>query len=268
SILFLPGAREDKVMIDRYFTGDHERMKFFKGVKEVVKQKSFLVHFVFVVAWIASTDMLIGNSIYVVIFVLRASPDEITLIFAILLIGALISTPFWLILLKKMKDNKKVAVIGGFASSAAMVPMTFFQTMIDLLIILFILGFCMGSLWAFIYTIIGSNVQDDYAARTGKNQKGIIVGASVFFRRFAGTLDELIIAIVHTLTGFKAGYHTYEELAGAVDDINLVLLGIRLLAGVIPAIIMFIGTFVFWRYYPLTQEEVLKNKKKLKELGL
>lgn len=266
-ILFLPGAREDKVMIDRYFTADHERMNFFKGVKEVVKQKSFLVHFVFVVAWIASTDMLIGNSIYLVIFVLRASPDEITIVFAVFLLGALISTPFWLILLKKMKDNKKVAVIGGFASSAAMVPMTFFQTMIDLLIILFILGFCCGSLWAFIYTIIGSNVQDDYAVRTEKNQKAIIVGASVFFRRFAGTLDELIIAIVHTLTGFKAGYHTYEELAGAVDDINLVLLGIRLLAGVIPAIIMFIGTLVFWKYYPLTQDVVLKNKEALEKLG-
>ena len=166
-----------------------------------------------------------------------------------------------------MKDNKKVAVIGGFASSAAMVPMTFFQTLTDLLIMIFIVGFCFGSLWAFIYTIIGSNVQDDYAARTKKNQKAILVGATVFFRRLAATLDEFIIAIVHTLTGYKAGYDTYEELAGAVADINLVLWGIRLLAGVIPAIIMFIGTLIFWKYYPLTQDVVLKNKEELKKLG-
>jgi len=266
-ILFLPGAREDKVVIDRYFTAEYERMSFFKGVKELIKQKSFLVHLVFVVAWVASTDMMIGNSVYLVIFVLRASPDEIVLIFAVFLLGALISIPFWLKLLKKMKNNKKVAVIGGFASSAAMVPMTFFQTMIQLLIILFILGFCCGSLWAFIYTIVGSNVQDDYAVRTKKNQKAILVGASVFFGRLAATLDELIIAIVHTLTGYKAGYDTYDGLAGAVADINLVLWGIRLLAGVIPAIILFIGTLVFWKYYPLTQDVVLKNKEELKKLG-
>ena len=266
-ILFLPGAREDKVMIDRYFTAEYERMSFFKGVKELIKQKSFLVYFVFSVAWVASTDMMIGNSVYLVIFVLRASPEEVTIVFAVFLLGALISIPFWIKFLKKMKNNKKVAVIGGFASSAAMVPMTFFQTMIQLLIILFILGFCCGSLWAFIYTIINSNVQDDYAVRTKKNQKAILVGASIFFARLAATLDELIIAIVHTLTGFKAGYDTYDGLAGAVADINLVLWGIRLLAGVIPAIILFIGTLVFWKYYPLTQDVVLKNKEALEKLG-
>ena len=267
AILFLPGAREDKVVIDRYFTAEYERMNFFKGVKEVVKQKSWLVHFIFVVAWVASTDLMIGNSVYLVIFVLRASPDEITLIFASLLLGALISIPFWLKLLKKMKNNKKVAVIGGFASSAAMVPITFFQTLTDLLIILFILGFCCGSLWAFIYTIIGSNVQDDYAVRTKKNQKAILVGASVFFRRLAATLDEFLIAIVHTLTGFVPGKESYEELAASVADINLVLWGLRLLGGVIPAIILFIGTLIFWKYYPLTQDIVFKNKEELEKLG-
>jgi GPH family glycoside/pentoside/hexuronide:cation symporter len=267
AILFLPGAREDKVVIDRYFTGEYERMSFFKGMKEVVKQKSFLVFFVFLVAWTASTNLMLGNTVYLVIFVVRASPDEMTLLFGSLILGALISTPFWLKMLKKMNNNKKVATIGGFSVSAAMVPMTFFQTMIDLLIILFILGFCMGSLWAFIRTMIEANVQDDYAVRTEKNQKAILVGVSVFLARLAATLDELIIAIVHNLTGFEPGYETYEGLAGAVADINLVLWGLRLLAGVIPATMMFIGTLVFWKYYPLTQDVVLKNKEKLKKLG-
>jgi len=267
AIIFLPGAREDKVVIDRYFTAEYERMSFFTGVKEVVKQKSWRVQFVFVVAWMASTDLMIGNSIYLVIFVLRASPDEIILVFAVFLLGALISIPFWITLVKKMQNNKKVAIIGGFSSSVAMIPMSFFQTLTDLLVILFILGFCCGSLWAFIYTIIDSNVMDDYAVRTKKNQKAILGGATAFFRRFSATLDEFVIALVHTLTGFKAGYNTYEELAGAVDDISLVLLGIRLLAGVIPAIIMFTGTLIFWKYYPLTQDIVLKNKEELKKLG-
>jgi len=266
-ILFIPGAREDKVVIDRYFTAEYERMSFFKGMKEVVKQKSFLVYFVFVTAWVASTELMMGNTIYLTIFVARAGPDDITLIFAVLLLGALVSIPFWLKALKKMNNNKKLVVIGGFSVSAAMVPMTFFQTMVDLLIILFILGFCMGSLWAFIYTIIAANVQDDYAVRTKKNQKAILVGASVFLGRLAATIDDLIIAIVHSLTGFVPGKESYTELAASVADINLVLWGIRLLAGVIPAIIMFIGTLIFWKYYPLTQDVVLKNKEALKKLG-
>ena len=266
-ILFLPGAKEDKIVIDRYFSGEYEKMSFFKGMKEVVKLKSFQVHLVFVTAWVASTEMLMGNAIFMTIFVLRASPDEVTFIFAALLGGAFISIPFWYTLLKKMENNKKMCAIGGFSVSAAMVPLSFFQTIIDFLILLFIFGFCAGSLWAFIYTILGANVQDDYAAKTGKNQKAILVGTGVFLGRLAATIDELIIATVHTLTGFKPGYDTYEGLAGAVSDIELVIWGLRLLGGVIPAIIMFIGTFIFWKYYPLTQEEVLKNKKILEELG-
>jgi GPH family glycoside/pentoside/hexuronide:cation symporter len=266
-ILVLPGAREDKVVIDRYFTGDYEKMSFFKGMKEVVKLKSWQIHFVFVAAWVASTELLMGNAIFMTIFVLRASPEDVTFIFAALLLGAFISIPFWLKLLKKMNNNKKVTAIGGFCVSAAMVPLSFFQSITDFLILIFIFGFCAGSLWAFIYTMLGSNVQDDYAAKTEKNQKAILAGTGVFFGRLAATIDDLLIATVHTLTGFKPGYNTYEGLAGAVADIELVIWGIRLLGGVIPAIIMFIGTLVFWKYYPLNQEEVLKNKKKLEELG-
>ena len=267
AVLFLPGAREDKVVIDRYFSGEYEKMNFFKGMKEVVKLKSFLPYFVFITAWVASTELMMGNTIFLTIYVVRASPDEVTMLFAIMILGAFVSIPFWLWALKKMQNNKKLATIGGFSVSAAMVPITFFQTMLDLLIILFILGFCLGSLWAFIYTIIGANVQDDYAVKTGKNQKAILVGTSAFLGRLAAALDELIIATVHTLTGFKPGYDTYEGLAGAVADIELVIWGIRLLSGVIPAIIMFIGTFVFWKYYPLTQDVVLKNKESLEKLG-
>ena len=266
-ILFLPGAKEDKVVIDRYFTGEYEKMSFLKGMKEVVKLKSFLVFFVFVTAWVASTNLMMGNTIFLTVYVARASPDEVTMLFATMILGAFVSIPFWLKALKKMKNNKKLATIGGFSVSAAMVPISFFQTMIDLLIILFILGFCLGSLWAFIYSIIEANVQDDYAVKTGKNQKAILVGTSAFLGRLAATLDELIIATVHTLTGFKPGYDTYEGLAGAVADIELVIWGIRLLSGVIPAIIMFIGTLVFWKYHPLTQDVVLKNKQELEKLG-
>lgn len=60
---------------------------------------------------------------------------------------------------------------------------------------------------------------------------------------------------------------TYEELANAVDDIELFLLGIRLLISFIPMCILLIGILVFWKLYPLTKEKILENKAKLKELG-
>jgi GPH family glycoside/pentoside/hexuronide:cation symporter len=267
AILFIPSAREDKVVIDRYYSGEYERMSFFKGVKEVLKQKSFIVFFIAVTAFQIATQMMMSNAIYVVIFVLGASADVLIIIFALLLLGALISVPFWLMYLKKTNNNKKALTVGGFTFAAALIPMTFFQTEIDLFIMVFILGFAMGSMWAFFYTIIQANVIDDFVARTKKNQKGILLGTSVFIGRLAATIDEFIIATVHSLTGFVPGKETYPELAASVADINLVLWGIRLLQGVIPGIIILIGTLIFWKYYPLTQDVVLKNKEALEKLG-
>ena len=47
--------------------------------------------------------------------------------------GAFIAFPFWIVYLKKVKNNKKVLVIGGFALGIALFPLSFYQTEIDLL---------------------------------------------------------------------------------------------------------------------------------------
>jgi Na+/melibiose symporter-like transporter len=44
-------------------------------------------------------------------------------------------------------------------------------------------------------------------------------------------------------------------------------MGIRLLQGVIPALILLVGVLVLWKFFPITQERLLSNKAKLEELG-
>ena len=104
------------------------------------------------------------------------------------------------------------------------------------------------------------------------SQKAIIIGVIGFISTLFTTIDEGIIAIVHNLTGFIPGQATYADMLTAVTaaggDINLVLFGIQLLSGLIPAIVMLAGVLVFWKYFPLTKEIVLENKAKLKELEL
>jgi Na+/melibiose symporter-like transporter len=132
---------------------------------------------------------------------------------------------------------------------------------------MFITGFAMGSTWSLGIPIIFSNVLDDFVVRTSKNQKGFVMGAWVLLTVFTSFLDELVIAIVFTTTGFVAGIDTFEQLVLTVPNVNLVLWGIRLLVGVIPMITLLIGTLIFWKYFPLSQEKVIENKLKLKELG-
>ena len=270
-ILFLPGMREDKIVIDRYFSADYERMGIFKGAKEVYTQKSFIFFFIGILSFHTATSLMTGNALFWISFVMRASPDDLTIIFAALLGGALISIPFWRYVLNRMNNAKRVLSIGGFLLAISLTPLSFISDLYIGLIPTFIVGFCMGAMWSFFFPVIEANVMDDYVVRTGKNQKGVLAGFSSILHRLTAFLDEVIIATVFTLTGFIEGNTTYAELSTAVTlaggDINLVIWGIRLMMGIIPTVILLIGTLIFWKYFPLTPEKVLENKQKLIELG-
>jgi Na+/melibiose symporter-like transporter len=185
------------------------------------------------------------------------------------LIGTLISVPLWVRYIRKVNNNKKAFVVAGLAASAALIPLTFFQGLFDIIIWAFILGLAQGGINTYVFTIIVPSVYEDYIVKTGKNQKGVLVGVGVVLGRLVAWIDELIFATVHELTGFVPGQPTYSAMVEAVgvDNIGLVLLGIRLLQGVIPGLVLLVGVLVIWKFFPLTQERILSNKAKMKELG-
>jgi Na+/melibiose symporter-like transporter len=266
-LLFIPGAREDDIMINRYYSPQAKQMSFFQALKESILLKSFVIYIIAFTAYVVTTEMLTMNVIYIGIYVLRSDPSITTFIFAFFMLGTIVSVPFWVKLSKKINNNKKTMTIGGLCLSAALLPLTFFLNLYDLLVYTFILGFTMGCWWTLFFPVIQANVIDDFMVKTKKDQKGVLIGLSTFISRLTATLTVVIFALVHEITGFKPGYDTYEGLAGAVDDIVLVLWGIRLLMGIIPMCIVIIATVIFWRLYPLTQDNVIKNKAKLEELG-
>jgi Na+/melibiose symporter-like transporter len=208
-----------------------------------------------------------GMVAYLTTFILQESEDFMTIFFAIFLTGALVSIPIWLKILKKMNNNKKLYLIGSFLLCGLIIPLTFFQTPIDLGIIMFLVGFGTGSVWSIGMPVLFSNAQDDFVVRTEKNQKGILVGTWAVLGLITAFIDEALITLVFSLTGFDAGLKNFQALVDSGANVGLVLLGIRLLLGIIPMLVLLVGTLIFWRFYPLTQEKVLENKAKLNELG-
>jgi GPH family glycoside/pentoside/hexuronide:cation symporter len=267
---YIPGAREDKIVIDRYYSSEYTRLNVFKGLWLVIKQRSFTALYSSYVLFLAASSVATGMVAYLTIFILRSSDPEAMIIFlAFFLIGGLISVPVWLKLLKRMKNNKKLYLIGSIVLVCCYIPLTFFQTDVDLMIIMFLVGFGNGCVWTIGMPVMYSNVQDEFVVRTGKNQKGILVGTWAVIGLLTAFIDEALITMVFTATGFDAGYTSYAALEAAIGAANMpaILMGIRLLLGVIPALLVLIGTLIFWKFYPLTQEKVLENKRKLIELG-
>jgi GPH family glycoside/pentoside/hexuronide:cation symporter len=254
-IFVLKGAREDKIIIDRYFSRDYERVNVLKGVWLVIKQKSFMALFLHYVLWLSSTTIMTGMVVYLTTFVLQGS--DMVIFLAMFLLGSLISIPFWLRILRKVNNNKKTYIIGSLILSALIVALGFFQTDIDFMILMFLMGFGNGCIWTIGMPVLYSNVQDDFVIRTGKNQKGILVGTWAVIGMLTAFVDEVLITLVFWLTGFDESIPNYwnNELA------------IRLLIGIVPAMVILVGTLIFWKFYPLTQDKVYENKAKLLELG-
>ena len=268
AILSLHGNREDKIIIDRYFSPEYiKRMNFFKAFVEAIKTKSFVVFFIFGTCLGIQISLVVVNMYYLTKFVLQADSLTYLLILGLNLIGTLISIPIWLKYIKKINNNKKALIVAGLASCAALFPLTFFQGLFDLLIMAFILGLAQGGLNSYVYTIISPSVIEDVIVKTKKNQKGVLFGISVLLGRLVASIDEFIIAIVHDLTGFVAGKETYDEMAAVVSDMTPILIGIRLIQGVIPALVLLVGVLIIWKFFPLTQERILNNKLKMQELG-
>ena len=280
SILFIPSAREDKIIIDRYYSGEYERMKFFAGFKQVIKQKSFIGFWLSYGLFGIATTIMTAMIVYITTYVLVTDELTMGLLMAIFLIGAMISIPIWLKIVRKTGESRKVYIIGSFIFVITLLPLSFFIPVnvdlgglilpIDLAIFMFIAGLAIGSVWTLGIPIIFSNVQDDFTVRMGRHQKGILIGIWALLTVFINFIDELLITIVFTITQFDEGYATYEALLAALgpERVALIQWGIRLLVGLIPACVMLVGALVFWRLYPLTQAKVMENKAKLKELGL
>lgn len=266
-ILLLPGAREDKTIIDRYYSKEYERMSFFTGMKEVVKQKSFMAFYASYTTFGIATTLMTAMGLYLVTFIFAAGEDIFIMLMATFLIGAMISVFIWHKYLKKINNTKRVYTIGGFILCAALIPLSFFVTIIDLIIFFFIAGLAMGCIWTLGVPVVLSDVQDDYVVRTGKNQKGMLLGTWALIGRFTSFFDELIILIVFTITMFPAGIDTLQGLIDYGADIALIQWGLRFLIGIIPMCVLLIGVLIFWKFYPLSPDKVAENKAKLEELG-
>ncbi len=259
AILFLPGMYENKEIKDRYFVSKVERESFVNTLKSSLKQKSFVIYIILFFGFQIVTGSLTASIPYAVQIVLGGPDPEgnTILLFAFFLQGAIIGAIVWIFLAKKIRNNKKTAVIGGVTLTLAALLTTFYVGLIDSIIYITILGFMMGNFWA-LMTIYLADVMDERMIITKSDIRGATIGVQSFFSRLSRGVQIATFAIVHMLTGFVEGQTVQTELAK---------LGVRLHMSVIPAIILAICTFIYWKYYPITPQIWMENKKKLKELG-
>ncbi|MGV9171990.1 MAG: MFS transporter [Promethearchaeia archaeon] len=259
-VLMLPGVRDDQKNVDDYIEKyDKEKeASFIESIKFVLKQKSFLAFLFMYILYQAMIQLMQASVFYHAIFVLGMGEDIVTFMLLMFFIGGLISVPLWLKYTKKTGDNRRSWIMAASMMAVFSVFLTFMFTLPGVMIILFLYGLGFGGFWV-LTTPIYSDVIDESVVLWERRKEAVYGGLRQFFINSARVIQAMTLAIVHELTGFVEGADTQGPLA---------IFGIQLHFGLLPAIYLFIGIFIFWKLYDITPDKIKEHKKKLAELGL
>ncbi len=256
----LPGHRESQKMKDRYILEQQnpERLSFIQAFKIILSRKNFIV-----VLLVLFMDAIIGASLtgsihYVTKYILEEPAEMATLVLAGFIIGALGSIWPWLILSNKMKNHRRMLIIGVFLNTIFLLPFMFAHTLIAFVISALLLGIGGGALRVGRNPVFADTV-DETTLKSGQHVEGAFMGVYTFFMRFALIAQGYIFAIVHQLTGFNPDAEHQTELAK---------FGILLHTAFIPMILCLIGLIVFVLVYNLTPERTKQIKEELKQKKL
>jgi GPH family glycoside/pentoside/hexuronide:cation symporter len=261
-LLAIPGVKESPELIEEFFesydekTEKLEKKSFFESMRIAVKQKSFIIFMVIYTMYQCLVETMQASIPYVVRYSLDKSSEAQTLVFAGFLIGVLISTPFWTKISHRINDNRKLMTIAALMLGCFTIPLMFWRDYYLIIINMVFWGIPLGGFWVMI-SPVSADVIDNSVVLTKKREEGVYTGFQMFFGRLGIVAQALTFAIVHSLTGFDVD--PYSQSA---------IFGIHLHTSIIPAIFIFIGAIVFWKYYDLTPDKIEQNRDQIRALKL
>jgi GPH family glycoside/pentoside/hexuronide:cation symporter len=257
--------KEDKELIDRQLRileEVKEKISFWKTLNYAMKNKNFIAYAIAYMGHQVMAMMMLASLPYWNKYIIGSSDPEIeTVLAAGFLIAVLISVPLWSYIGRKY-GNKKAFMMGTLLSTFLFIPMFFISDLILSTIFIALIGIGIGAIWVLMYPCF-SDVIDDIVIQTEKRQEGAYTGLRTFFGRFPIVFQAIAFAIVHPLTGYRAG-----APPGPTSQTLLAQFGIRLLMVGIPMVFYFLGFIIIWKVYNLDKETVLKNTEFLKQKHL
>lgn len=179
-----------------------------------------------------------------------------TLIMLALLVTALAFIPIWVKISKTIgKKNSYIIGMGIFAVAVLLVAFSADKVPVPVLIGYMILaGIGLSTHYVMPYSLIPDVVENNYA-ETGKRREGIYYGLWTFLSKLGQAVSALIIGIVLTVVHYSPG---------AVQTASAEL-GIRMLVGPVPVIIIILGMVIMYRY-PITSQKYSEILNKINTL--
>jgi len=259
-ILMFPGHREDKNLTELYLkspSSQHQGITFFKDLWSALKKKNFLVMLILHFMYTVLTSLLIASLNYFVKYNLKMESTALFFGMSGYLIASLLSIPLWIRVANKVNNNKKIMTYGALSMSFTTGILFIANSLITLMVLGCFVGLT-GAIFFVMQDTINADVLDEATVLDKSRTEGTYYGVKFFIGRFADVFKFLTLAVVHISTGFIADTEVTQSTSA--------LIGIKLHMSIIPAIALFIGAIIFWKWYDLEPKKMEKIRLKIKEL--
>ena len=216
------------------------------GLRAAAKNRPFLLSLVaFLANWV-SFDILTAVLLFFTTFCLRLNEFTTTLVMASLFISAMLCLPLWVWI--SGKAGKKAAYMLGLGFLAAVLVGFIFlgpgYHWLAYVIAAAIAGIGVSAAHVIPYSIIPDAIEYDELA-TGENHEGVYFGLVTFLQQLASAGGIALVGLFLKVFGFveKADVQSVQAQ-----------LGIKLVLGIAPSILILIGIIALV-FYPITRTE-------------
>ncbi len=228
---------------------DTDPIRPWQTFKEVFSNRPFrLGAFVYLLTF-STTDIVVTVMVWFLIFYVRVEAGFDNLILGAVLGIAFLTMPLTVRLMRYFgKKNIFVLSMGIFAVVLLVISQVPPGGQYYVLGAAAVAGLGYGAANVVPWAIVADVVEAD-ELKTGKRREGIYAGYLVFFRKLATAVSVFAATTVLNLAGFQEGT-TGSQF---IQQPESALLALRLLVGIIPAIMLMVAIVVAWQY-PLDRE--------------
>lgn len=265
AILSLHGMKEDEELIERQLRILEEQKgkeSFWQVLRHAIKEKNFVAYILVSLGHAVMTVMMLSSLPFWNKYIIGSSDPENETVMAVgFLVAVFISIPFWSMMGRKI-GNKKAITYGTLLTTILFIPFFFVSDLLSTTLFIALIGFGIGAFWVLMFPAMSDTI-DDIVVKTGKRQEGTLSGIRIFIERLSIIILALSFAIIHPLTGYRAG-----APPGQTSQTVLAQFGIRLLMAGIPMVFYFIAFLLIWKVYELDKAKVEENTAFLKQKQL
>ena len=261
NIFVFRGIRESEEM-KQMFISSYEKAEqkgFFSAMKTALKTKNFRVSLVgYTISVTAMAGLWNASQSYMLKDVYGVDPAAGILPTLVGVAAFLGFIPFWYNYARK-HGFKKTYYTCFILHGLAFIPFLFTTNIIQHTIFVFIL-YMVYSGEVIMLMPVASDTYDEVASKLEKRGDAMLVGVRNFFFRVAFIVVAVALGGIHILT-------FYDPNPAAIQSPEAIL-GIRIHAALIPAIMYIVMGLIFKKYYTLEGAEKEALVRKLKDLGI